>query len=130
MGAESVIPEIPDQGGTDSADRDAGVREPVGNRFVSVSMLHTDFGFAIKAFDLLNKSVDSGLSVWDITGRHKNYIAGAEEGDSTFSFRNIDTNSVHDKAPFEMNLQWPIPGLLIAYSIYWGYHTNEKVQPA
>ena len=31
---ERVIPEIPDQDGIDSADKDAGIREPVGNRFI------------------------------------------------------------------------------------------------
>ena len=93
-----------DQDGIDSADKDAGVREPVGNRFiVSAGMLHAGFGFAVKAFDLLNKSADSGLGVWDIAGLHKNYIAGPADGDSAFAFRNIDTNSVHDKNSFEMN---------------------------
>lgn len=39
-------------------------------------MLHAGFGFAVKIFDLLNKSVDSGLGVWDIAGWHKDHIPG------------------------------------------------------
>ena len=101
---ERVISEIPDQDGIDSADKDAGVREPVGNRFiVSAGMLHAGFGFAVKVFDLLNKSIDSGLGVWDIAGRHQNHISGSADGDSAFTFGNINTNSVHDKNSFEMN---------------------------
>ena len=49
------------------------------------------------------RAADSGLGVWDIAGLHKNYIAGPADGDSAFAFRNIDTNSVHDKNSFEMN---------------------------
>ena len=59
---ERAITEIPDQDEIDSADKDAGVREPVGNRFiVSAGMLHAGFGFAVKVFDLFNKSIDSRL---------------------------------------------------------------------
>ena len=44
----------------------------VCNRFiVSSGVFHADFGFAIKAFDLHNKSVDSGLGVGDIAGRQR-----------------------------------------------------------
>ena len=101
---QRVISEIPDKDGIDSADKDAGIREPVSNRFiVSSGVFHAGFGFAVKAFDLLNKSVDSGLGVWDIAGWHKNHISGPADGDSTFSFGNIDTNSVHDKNSFEKN---------------------------
>src|SRR5699024_3521325 len=79
---QRVIPEIPDQDGIDSADKDASVREPVGNRFiVSAGMLHTDFSFAVKAFDLLHKSIDSRLGVRNVTRRHENYIAGPADGD-------------------------------------------------
>ena len=95
---ERVVTEIPDQDGIDSADKDAGVREPVGNRFiVSAGMFHADFRFAVKAFDLLDESVDGRLGVWNVTGRHKNHITGPADGDSAFTFGNIDTNSVHEK---------------------------------
>ena len=51
----------------------------------------------------LNKSVDSRLGMGYITERHKNYIAGSADGDSTFTFKNIDTNSIHNKDSFEKN---------------------------
>ena len=55
-GAEKVFSEIADKDGIDSTDKDAGVREPVCNRFiVSASMLHAGFCFAVKAFDPFNE---------------------------------------------------------------------------
>ena len=46
----------------------------VGNRFiVSAGVFHADFGFAVKAFDQHDESVDGGLGVGDVAGRHKNH---------------------------------------------------------
>ena len=96
---ERVIPEIPDRDEIDSADKDACVREPVGNRFmVSIGMVSPS-----RFFDLLNKSVGSRLGMGNVTERHKNHIAEPVDDDNIFTFRNIDTNSVHDKDSFEMN---------------------------
>ena len=82
-GAERVVSEIPDKDGIDSTDKDVSVREPVCNRFiVSIGMLHAGFCFAVKAFDQFNERVDSGLSMWDIAGRHKDHISGSADGDS------------------------------------------------
>lgn len=41
--------------------------------------------------------------VEDIERQHENYRSGPADSDSTFIFRNIDTNSVHDKNSFEIN---------------------------
>ena len=99
---ERVIPEIPDQDGIDSADKDAGIREPVGNRFiVSAGMLHANFGFAVKAFNLLNKSIDSRLGVGNATGRHKNHIARSADGDGTFPLETSIPTAFMIKTPLK-----------------------------
>lgn len=44
-----IISEVSAQDGIDNTDKDASVREPVGNRFVvSVSMLHAGCGFTVR----------------------------------------------------------------------------------
>ena len=66
-------------------------------------MLHADFGFPIKVFDLVDQLRNGGLGVRDVTGRHKDHVAGSADGDSDFAFGNINTNSVHKRYSFEMN---------------------------
>ena len=86
-----------------SIPEDTGIGKPSGNWLVvSSGMLHADFRFPIKAVDLLDQVIDRRLCVGDVAGRHQDYIAWPADGDSTLTFGNINTNSVHNRYSFVM----------------------------
>ena len=100
-GAQGIIPELLDEDGINGTDKNTGIRKPCGNRLVvSPSVFHADFCLSVQTPDLFDQVIDSRLGVWNITGRHKDNITGSADGDGALAFRNINTNSVHNRYSF------------------------------
>ena len=58
-----------------------------------------------------------------IPGRQEHYISGLTDRDGALLLSNIDTNGIHETPP-TIEFATDRTGLLIAYSIYWVFHTN------
>lgn len=100
--AEEIVTKVPDQNGINGADKNIGIGKPCSNRLIiPTGMLHANFGFTIKASNFLNQAIDSRLSVRNVTGRHKDDIAGASDRDRAFAFGDINTNCVHKGISFK-----------------------------
>ena len=96
--AERTIIILSWQNWINRTDKETRVRKPGSNRLVvSASVLHAHLRVSLKGLDLLYKGRDSRLSVRNVTRRHKDNIARFADCDSAFTFRDIDTNSVHDR---------------------------------
>ena len=63
-------------------------------------MLHANLCIPVKTSDAFDQVIDSGLGVWNVTGRHQDNVARPADGDGTLTFGNINTNSVHKRYSF------------------------------
>ena len=102
-GSKGIIAEASDQCGVYSADEDAGIREPGGDRFIiPPGVFHTDFCIAVQSSDNLDQRTYAGLSMPEITGLENDLLSRLKYCHGTLAFRNINTNCVHGNYSFKI----------------------------